>query len=366
MSKILILNECNSDNIGDQAISEGMAAIFSDIGFTVVKEDFSCNPPDSKNFPKEKNSISVSKLIFARIKKIVPIQLHSIIWLIRSYRKMKEVISGDFSHAVIGGGQLVLSNINFPLALYLWAFFLKKKGIDYSVIACGAGESFRWYEKYLIHYALKHANNKVYMRDQRSIQNVKKNFGINASFCPDAAYYLHKKYDKNLVEVKHKKKISIICITDYSIFLQFAAEMNRSILTESDYINDWVNITVDHARQGYQICLAATTVADLQQTMALKNALEETGFNDFTTKTELADCFDFLDFVGNAELLTAGRMHALILSQIAGTKINPYLISKKIIGFNNDYLHVDPGFQCQNFMKIITKLANQQRLFKDA
>ncbi len=362
MSKILILNECNSDNIGDQAISDGMFSVFSDMGFGVIKKDFSCNPSKSERLVKVRVNEDIRPSFFAHIKRIVPRELHSIIWLIRSYKKMREVVKGDFSYAIIGGGQLVLSNINFPIALYFWAYLLKKKGINYSIVACGAGESFRWHEKYLIRYALGHAMNKVYMRDQRSIDNVKKHFGINAFICPDAAYYLHKKYHENSLGIKNKKRVSVICITDYSIFLQFAHEMKRPILAESDYIHEWVNITTNHVKQGYQICLMATTMADIQQTIALKRALEKAGYYDIETRMHVDGWHEFIEYVGQVDLLTSGRMHALILAQIAGTKINPYLISKKIVEFSENYSRVSPELNYKIFSKIIKKLSFEQNL----
>jgi polysaccharide pyruvyl transferase WcaK-like protein len=331
--KILVLNECNSSNLGDQAIADAVLLAFHQAKCEVVKQDFSCS-----QLRRQSRSLKSKGKRRSILKSNIPRFMFSILWATRNIKTIKLVASGGYSHAVIGGGQLILSNVNFPYALFFWSYFLKKNGVSYTFFACGAGESFKLHEKLLIGFALRNAKG-VFLRDMRSVANVSKNFGLRAELCPDAAYYLESEVQAVEPATLVSNKCCAICITAYSVHLRYAKELGKAELTLDEYIEEWLEIAQSYHLGGYRIVLLATTSDDVDL-----SALFAAKIRQKIPAAELSDCCvyaktwrELVSYIKMVDILISGRMHALILAQLAGVKIIPYEISKKISGFSEQH-----------------------------
>ena len=97
------------------------------------------------------------------------------------------VSKNRYDIAFIGGGQLILSNTIFPIAMFTWVLVLRAFGTKVIILGVGSGEKFNLMDKLLYKISFKFCN------DYESITQLKKTFKINASFIPDIAFCYEKK-----------------------------------------------------------------------------------------------------------------------------------------------------------------------------
>lgn len=328
MPKILLINECHSDNIGDQAIAFAMKEMLEENGHSVITADFTCTPPSSEGFRRRRT-------IQKTIRDITPSFIKKIFFAIRAIKKINSITKEDFDIAVIGGGQLILGSCNFPIAMILWAAAIKTRKKKLHVLCVGAGEQYSFWERSLYKISLKMADT-VLLRDKKSIATSAAEFDVSTGLCPDIVYHLHK--ERHNV----KRSLTLICPTDYSVYERYRKEMCAPLYTREEYIDMWEEIIINQISSGNTVLLSATTKEDLEISRAIKSDLEKRGLHiDITT--ELPSFTQFLEIASQCSSVISGRMHALILAHIAGATPIPYKISKKLVSFSEEYLTKSPG-----------------------
>ncbi|MBE0471697.1 MAG: polysaccharide pyruvyl transferase family protein [Methyloprofundus sp.] len=327
--KILTINECYSDNIGDQAISEAMKLFCQlDPYDQVDVSDFSFRVKLNRNHPpynKKKNW-----------KKNLPIFIKKLFFLVKNFNKARNVAKKRYDLAVIGGGQLVLSNASFSTSMFLFTVFLKFYGSKIKLVSVGVGKKFSFFDKLLFKMSLMLVD-EVYVRDQQSVVNLKKNFAHKSMIVPDIAYFLFESFDA-VPKVKNSYLISPV---EYAVFERYHLEVGRSYLTEKEYFDEWIDIIKSTLEKGgsTKIYLAATTIKDLVFTQNLYDSL----YGIYKDERELylldkVELQSYIKLIGQCENIISGRMHALILGHSNGLAVIPYNISQKIESYEKDYL----------------------------
>mgnify|MGYP000427157524 CR=1 FL=1 len=131
-------------------------------------------------------------------------------------------------------------------------------------------------------------------------------------------------------------KICTICITSFDVHLRYASEMNSQIESREAYWNEWHNVVQDYIKKGFTIHFSWTTKSDQVETMAFldSNPL----MKDYFLFNNSLCLSNLLDNFAGSDVVVAGRMHGLILAIICGCEVKPWMISKKIENFSNDYL----------------------------
>jgi polysaccharide pyruvyl transferase WcaK-like protein len=332
MKKIITINEILSDNIGDQAIA---AALLELCGkketLHVDKVDFSFRTV--KKIKKEKPT-HLKKII--RI--ILPNILLQILFLIKHYKTSAEISSNNYDLALIGGGQLILGGGFFPCSLFLYTYFLKKTGTKIKIVSAGVGTSFNFLERYLIGKSLRRVDS-VYLRDQRSIENLSVHFRKNSKFCPDIVYYLTK--EKLCKKISLPSNVTLVCPVEYRVFKKYMKEVNSRDLTSSEYCGIWIRLIRERLRMSDKVFLSGTTKRDYQFACHLFELLKEED-RAKTSLREIQTYDDFTTLAGVSGTVLSGRMHALILCHILGLNIVPFVLSEKIESYSNDYLNKTP------------------------
>lgn len=326
--RILVLNECYSNNIGDQAIAEAFVISLSNLGNNVTVKDFSFRG-------QLENSVAADRR-WGRMRKAVPRPIKRLHFLLRNIAFAVRESKKEYDCAVIGGGQLILGDSNFPWAMLLWVTAMKFFGKRVYVLGVGAGEKFSTLEYYAYSLALRQTT-KVILRDQNSIETVRKIFRVEASFCPDLVY----SGMATPTEVTARQKQCIVCIGAHSVHLRYADETTGVPLSLQQYLADWKRIVRTYLAEGYRVVLMATTQEDLEQSRELFCCL---GDHDNVELLSVVPTHrEFYRAALRAEVLVSARMHALILGHIAGARIIPYFISKKITSFSSEYLSRAPS-----------------------
>ena len=328
--RILTINEIYSDNIGDQAIAEALRKFCQvDQGIQVDSVDFSFR----KFFLQHKANNSIKK--YKRtLRAYVPTILKKVFFLFKNFKNAKLIASLKYDLAIIGGGQLILGKGSFPYSLFLYTYFLKRQGTKIKLVSVGVGENFNEVEKYLIKKSLNIIDS-IYLRDKKSIDNLRKIFNKESKFSPDIAYYLHED-NYNYPILKTLK--SLICPVAYSVYKRYEKESGNQDLTLDEYKNLWISFIRERLQIFDQVFLSATTIIDFEFTCELKK------FFTFQEQKKISfkicqSFHDFIDLAKESSEVLSGRMHALILSHNLGLKIFPFEISKKLQTYNEEYLN---------------------------
>jgi len=124
--KVLVLNDGNGANLGDQAINYSLKCYLDildidndSIGLTILDEK-------SYNKSIKKNKTIIVELLKNILNKYF-ILFFRFRWIFKNYLQIKNFTkTSDHDVIVIGGGQLLLGNSTFPYAIILWVYFLKK------------------------------------------------------------------------------------------------------------------------------------------------------------------------------------------------------------------------------------------------
>ncbi|WP_297481104.1 polysaccharide pyruvyl transferase family protein [uncultured Photobacterium sp.] len=344
--KILSINECHSDNLGDQAISKSINYIFNKNNCVVINADYSCSQNIKYN---NISSLNKNKSKFNLLKKIKALKF--IKWAVFNYRYIMNESMKDVDFAVIGGGQLILSNSHFPISIFLWTFFLsiyKKNIYLYSV---GCGEKFSFIERILIKYSLKKVK-IIFVRDQDSKDKLKLIFNIDSIIIPDVAYALFK--NDNYI----KDNFCVLGVVDYNVYNRYKREINRYYSTRNDYYNSWIDEINEINCQ--EIILSSTTLSDRDESISFYEYAKDKTNKKLTLISKLQTLDEYFDLLSKSSFVISGRMHSLILGECYHCSVIPWFISKKIISYQKERNHRNINLSYQMLDSAVKKVLDNE------
>lgn len=330
VKKIVTVNEMLSDNIGDQAISKAMKDYcYIGEGCRVDCKDFSFREKYSNGVRSLK-----AKTVASKVSKFLPSIIKKIILLFKNSLKANSIAKEKYDLAIIGGGQLILSNASFSVNMFLYVMFFKIYGTKVKLASVGVGEEFSLFDKFLYSVALSLVDD-IYLRDKKSIKNLKSIFKKNSFYLPDIAYYLSQ--ENIFADIDSNKML--VCPVEYQVHCRYYKELNQKLLSFEEYVDDWAgNIKKILSKNDIsEIYFSGTTQKDLEFSQICMEKISK------TVKCKLifseAESFEsFQKIASSCDFIFSGRMHALILGQNLGLKAIPYYSSKKIVGFEEEYL----------------------------
>ena len=326
--KVLTINECFSDNLGDQAIALSLSSLLKDEGVEVVFADFTGNKFNSASTDKKASERHFYDKVVAVLKRVEVLRL--VAWILKNISRIRNSIKQDVDFAIIGGGQLILNNSYFPISLYMWTLLLKFYNKDIYLFSVGSGNSFTAIQSYLIRTSLSRVNG-VYTRDIVSRDKLKELFYVDSTVIPDVAY----SFPELTSVIAPCCNENIVGIVDYNVFTRYAKEVNQSVVTESEYMSMWLEKI--NFFKFKEITLVATTYTDLEQSRRFYKFLIE---KNLQLKVQFIDSLLTLSEYCNCLQVTktvfSGRMHSLILAERFASKVFVWPISQKIISYQNE------------------------------
>lgn len=351
INSILLINEAYSDNIGDHAIKDGIVTVLEDLGHEVTFSGFSaglCKNVLEEISPREPIQISAKKVMKVKLSSFFNkfIVLRSLYWFVINFYRVFFGALNCKGVAIIGGGQLVMGKSNFSIAMFSWVLFLKVFGNKVYILSVGIGESFNFFEKTLFKIAFTFCD-AIYVREEKGIALLDSLFSIKSIHSPDAAYAL---FHENNVHTK--EKVCCILITDFNVHQRYESEMTSEKICLNEYYNRWNLLANDYAALGYEIIYSWTTLSDKMETLKYQKYydIENESRNVNATSVE-----DLLYLFSKVEIVLSGRMHALILGHVSGCKLHPWVLSKKIKMFVDEYLSKSPRVLKCNLRAIVSK-----------
>lgn len=334
--KVLVINECCSDNIGDHAINEGIKSLLTANGLEPV-----CIGFDAELKIVSPTKIDVNEGIKDKLRKIKYKYITSNIivkyprWIIKNNKRMAAIDFSIYRFVIIGGGQLLQSGGSFPIALFKWVTEIKRAGVPVYILGVGCAEKFGKIDKQLIRTAINRSN-ALYLREKKSIQKVKSFFSVDASYIPDLAYSL---YSKISPTNNMNDKYVIVGATSYYVYTKNIKEINKdSCKSLTEYIQMWIEIIKKEVLSGEKVVLVSTTVDDAALNEYIFNTAEIKALHDSVSIIEkLTPLQEYLNVLSGAKRIYSGRMHSLILGHINGCEIQPIRLNKKIDYYIEEY-----------------------------
>jgi polysaccharide pyruvyl transferase WcaK-like protein len=331
MLKALLINRGNTDNLGDKAINFAMKSFLEKAGLEVDFRDLIGEKEIKIDYLKEadfrlnKNSNSDGKAFKS-------ISLKRISWFFKR-AGMFSVCFEKYKYDVvfIGGGQLINSNVYFPIAIFFWItlfkVFAKTKIIVFGI---GSESDFNWFDRWLYKSALQKAD-KIYVRDNESQKILSNTFKVSSEYTPDVVFGI-KQFTKSYGSVKINK--ALIGPTS----LKRLKKHNNKIVAQWD-VDFWEGIILNYLKRNFVTELFYTTIEDLVECKKIQESIK-LKYNLNVHIAKINSLEDLILVISSSQVIVSQRMHALILGQLYGCMLEPILISDKLISFKKQYLDV--------------------------
>lgn len=329
MKKILVVNQFNSDNLGDKLLNDMLCKNLKKMGFQVSNQGFAQQIEQPLIY---KTSKSLKDQMVSMIKKGLPVGLK---FKLNYKRKLKrcfrQIQTQTFDALLVGGGQLLKHNSVFIYCLKAWIDKAEQLGIP--VIIYGVGVDSSLSRKEIVHY--KEAIQKaryICCRDIKSANLFKAFFDLDVAVAPDIAFTLN-------INMRKQKRNTIMVQPYHYLTAQkhFGTYSNKK-----EYYISLTRILSEKCRENpdSQIVLTATTSVDAFECEEFRKYLQSTKYKDIKI-IQIQQYSDLIDLLCYSNTIITGRMHAMIMGMICGTQVEPILISDKIKDFTNDYLQKD-------------------------
>lgn len=324
--KVLVVNQYNSDNIGDKLLNEMTCQNLKNLGHECVNAGYAQTISQEVDFTENQNK----KGIISSIKRNISPFFKYILLYNKRLKEIQKNIS-ECDAIIIGGGQLIKHNNVFLYCMLNWIKYAKKKNLPVLIHGVGIDSNLNKYEINLYAKAIKYAT-AINVRDKQSADFLKKYFNVDADVSPDIAFT----YLKTIREKKDNAIRSGILVMPYNYTTAkyvFDYDINQN--EYYDMIIKFIKKEIEDNKKQL-IELTATTSADVKECYKLQEYLKEKGYSvdiqKAKTVTELAE------LMLNCKTIITGRMHAMILGMLCGCKIKPICVSDKIKDFSTNYL----------------------------
>lgn len=326
---ILVLNEGYSDNLGDQAINDSLIFLLKENKIDeIIFHDFTKDinkTIDIKTITVKKNS----KDLLFYVKKLIPSKVK---WLIKNVKRVIIVSNNEYDLVIIGGGQLILSNATFAIAMFTWIFFLRLFGTKNIVLfAVGSGTRFSFCDKLLFGYVL-HNVSKVYVRDHKSQKVLKDIFAVKTEFVYDVAFMHNKLSHIKLIE----KEQVLLGVISFNVYNKY----NQKQLSKVQFFESWINFLNENHISIKKVKLFYTTQEDRQASLEFKEYV----LKKYSVALELLETNTkeiLVHELEQAKIVISARMHALILGLTYNCHIIPYKVSDKLREFDSMFGSAD-------------------------
>lgn len=321
--KVLVLNQYNSDNIGDKLIGETITGYLSSEGMDITIGGFAQMLPQS--IVHSEKGIS----IIDKGKKCCPPWLkYMLLYKKRIRSEMEKYCAADMDAIVIGGGQLIKQGGVFPYCFRDWANYAVRHDIPLFIYGVGVDDNMGKKESTMYKTGFENAR-AISCRDKQSADNLRKITDRDIVVWPDVVFSIGTipgLFDGNNL---------VVMPYDYST----AHSHFNTLSSRKRYYNDLL-IKIKSEKYN-ELLLSSTTSSDLNECYRFGKFLEKK--NIAYRIVQIQDFQGLVKLYSGAGKVYSGRMHALIIGLLCGIEIEPVEISGKIRDFRKNYINGKVG-----------------------
>ena len=320
---ILVVNQYNSDNIGDKLLNDQLCQCIQSLGYKTLNCGFAQTIAQDIEYNVNRTLV---KHWMNKIKNNIPEYLK---FYLKYKRRLSLAIENlDTNNCIaiiIGGGQLIKHNSVFMECLTYWINWAKENkkltcfhgiGVDSSL----TNEEIKSYKKILA--SCEYIN----CRDKASQKILEERLMLhNVTRSPDIAFTL-KNPNKTIIA-----DITLVMPYHYAKAVS-AFNMTMTKTKYYEYIIEHIK-SIDVSGN---IVLTATTSSDASECLDLLKYLKFHGIN--AELREIYNSTQLINIISQAKCVITGRMHAMIIARALDRPVIPILISDKIRQFYEEYL----------------------------
>jgi polysaccharide pyruvyl transferase WcaK-like protein len=324
--KVLVLNEGFSDNLGDQVINESLNWLLKSEGVKhIIFQDFTKKADKPYEIITDHTKSKKNFILKEIIRSLLSRKLR---WIISNFTRVFNYSNKEYDMVFIGGGQLILSNGTFSIAMFMWVLLLRFFGTkEIIVFGVGSGVRFTKLDALLYKYTLKKVS-KIYVRDEKSRVTILEKFNVESIKIYDVGF-VHSKIT-NATNNETTSYKAIMGITSYLVFQRY----NANLLTKEAFFDTWVNLLNLNKIKIEEVALFYTTQEDRDETLLFVDYVKENyKLNIPLLETNTKEIL--VNIIERSDIVISGRMHALILGVAYQKRVIAYEISDKLKQFNN-------------------------------
>lgn len=320
-NKVLIINEGNSENLGDQAINFVIHKLFEEHNIKCDWQSYSCHQKVETLKKVEKKTYYLKTKIAntCLFKHYFRLQW----WNINNHH-FKKYNDCKYDIILIGGGQLLNNSWLYPYLFYKWTTIFKECNLI--TFAIGLGAKFNFIDKRLLYKGLSNCKLRT-VRDFNSKSYIQNQFNIDSLYIPDPVFKI-----SDYIKVEKETNQAIILPVSYNhVYLK-----HQNKMSEIEYLNIWIKKINEYSSQ-YDKTIVSIT--DLVQDRKIHEDLK----HHFRLHKNIVfiipnDLQHLVSLIAASDKLYSGRMHALIIAYSYGVNCEVYPISKKLETFENEVI----------------------------
>lgn len=322
MTRILLINQGHTNNIGDQAIDAVLDGFLAAQGHTVVHAPYETRVEDRFSLPFDHTDITPRIIM-----RIPPVMNHL------NHKRIKDVISdiGPLDAAVIGGGELLANHRGFNSALVIWCRELHARRIPILLTGVSGnyagGINARYYKEAL------NLCSYVSVRDHSTEQILANKYGVHCEYAPDVVFSYTKVFP-GLVDLQ-QNRTQELCVPVEFDKSQFTS---MHLANEREYIAYLAQRLMDHVDDPH-VTVTSTIMDDVRYPQYIAKELQRYGLNTQARTGE--DLDGFIALLPTTSRVLSARMHACILGLLFGCEIAPIPFREKLVVFGKEYHSVD-------------------------
>lgn len=328
MNEILLLQRKYTDNLGDVAIGKAMCSLIERNGGRVFHHEF-CSLSKTNTINRDtvidKEKSNVTRFLSSDR---LPFCLKKYYWLYRHRALFREVLFRHFDRIVIGGGEL-LQRGDFCFALYWWITLFKLLHRKTNIFLYSVGVFDRWTrgEVRMLSRVLKKINH-VYVRDEKSSENLLSVFKLKSSVIPDSVF-------ANPIEDGTLTNNVLYGITPFG---RFKWHSKIALFTDENvYYQECYDDIKKYLESGKKVSLFYTTTDDLKSCVAFNQYCID-NYNVSYPIAPISSLSDLIAAIKESGIVVSARMHACILAKIYSKTVCPIVLSEKMRSFSSRYM----------------------------
>ncbi len=340
--KILLINQGNTDNIGDQLIDRLMTDLLQE-GNLIDHMTYS-----GKRFHKSVSSQQGKKGRSGKKNQLKRSFLFLPLMVRRCLKRIQENINHNrYDIAIIGGGELIKSKHPFFAYLISWIYYFLHTSTKVCIFGISCDRNFSLPERIVLKKFLEKVQ-FINCRDVQTRDYLLNSIRVNASFSPDVVNLYHRLYPLDI----HKEDTAFFSVYNYDK-LPCKTEYGSREKYYQEIWSKWLSKV--EQEQGLKVYFGATNTEDADETNRFCIWAHRSERIDYSKDLQVDNV---VRKIASARAVVTGRMHAMILARQFGTTVFPFAFKDKIKDYVQTWIAGD-GYSDADIYQMIQKEIRQ-------
>lgn len=314
MSRILLVNQGHTNNLGDQAIDKVLSKFLSGQQHEVY--EFPYEVQVEQRFA---SALDRKEILPKMVRRVYPLIDHMNLTRLEDSLCLMPPLDA----VVIGGGELLADHRGFNSSFATLCNYFHKKRIP--VLVTGVSGNYPNDYRAERYRAALHKCAYISVRDHSTEKMMLDKYGIKCAYAPDVVFSYQKLYSLPKNSSRH-----LLCVPVPFSREQFSSMGLHTEEEYADYLISQFNQT------NLPVLFSSTVKGDLPYVKHLADLVQQRTDHKIVLSNDFS--FEkFMEDLSSAEVVISGRMHACILGVVCGVAIKPIPYREKLATFSSEY-----------------------------